>query len=66
MITQPQKIWRRFENIFDTVDNFYKYMPTYKAYHKRMLEEFCEDNIIYAEIRASLSPVRNYYIVYEY
>uniref|UniRef100_A0A1A9WDK1 Adenosine deaminase n=1 Tax=Glossina brevipalpis TaxID=37001 RepID=A0A1A9WDK1_9MUSC len=55
-ITDTRKIWKRFENIFETVDQFYKYMPAYCNYHKRLLEELCEDNIIYAEIRASLSP----------
>lgn len=57
LIQQNQKIWKRFENIFDTVDGFYKYMPIYRAYHLRMMEELLEDNIIYAEIRAPLSPV---------
>jgi len=56
-----KKIWERFENIFTTVDRLYKHRPTYCAFHKRLLEELCEDNIIYAEIRASLSPVSNHY-----
>ncbi|EDX13038.1 adenosine deaminase 2 [Drosophila simulans] len=57
LLPNRKKIWERFENIFTTVDRLYKYRPTYCAYHKRMLEELCEDNIIYAEIRASLSPL---------
>lgn len=57
MITDNRKIWKRFEDIFETVDDFYRYAPTFCNYHKRLLEELCEDNIIYAEIRASLSPV---------
>lgn len=57
LLPNRKEIWERFENIFTTVDRLYKYRPTYCAYHKRMLEELCEDNIIYAEIRASLSPV---------
>lgn len=57
MLPDKRKIWTRFENIFSTVDRLYKYQPTYCVYHKRLLEELCEDNIIYAEIRASLSPV---------
>ncbi|KAI8130214.1 Adenosine deaminase CECR1 [Lucilia cuprina] len=56
MITDRRKIWKRFENIFQTVDQLYKYQPAFCNYHKRLLEELCEDNIIYAEIRASLSP----------
>ncbi|XP_022232675.1 adenosine deaminase 2 [Drosophila obscura] len=57
LLPQRKKIWERFENIFTTVDRLYKYRPTYCAYHKRLLEELCEDNIIYAEVRASLSPL---------
>ncbi|XP_034113495.1 adenosine deaminase 2 [Drosophila albomicans] len=57
LLPHTQKIWQRFENIFTTVDQLYKYQPTYCAFHKRLLEELCEDNIIYAEIRASLSPL---------
>ena len=60
MITDKRKIWKRFENIFQTVDQLYKYQPAFCFYHKRLLEELCEDNIIYAEIRASLSPVSRY------
>ncbi|EDW14736.1 adenosine deaminase 2 [Drosophila mojavensis] len=57
LMPNKKLIWNRFENIFTTVDRLYKYQPTYCAYHKRLLEELCEDNIIYAEIRASLSPL---------
>ncbi|XP_030369997.1 adenosine deaminase 2 [Scaptodrosophila lebanonensis] len=57
MLPNRTLIWKQFENIFTTVDKLYKYRPTYCAYHKRLLEELCEDNIIYAEIRASLSPL---------
>ncbi|KAM7360518.1 adenosine deaminase-related growth factor D isoform 2-T2 [Cochliomyia hominivorax] len=57
LLTDRRKIWKRFENIFQTVDQLYKYQPAFCNYHKRLLEELCEDNIIYAEIRASLSPL---------
>ncbi|ALC46794.1 Adgf-C [Drosophila busckii] len=57
LLVDRKKLWQRFENIFTTVDRLYKYQPTYCLYHKRLLEELCEDNIIYAEIRASLSPL---------
>ncbi|XP_037951951.1 adenosine deaminase 2-like isoform X1 [Teleopsis dalmanni] len=57
LISDTKKIWERFDNIFVTLENFLKYMPTYCAYHKRLLEELCEDNIIYAEIRTSLAPL---------
>lgn len=59
MITDTRKLWKRFENIFVSMDQMFKYQPAFCNYHKRLLEELCEDNIIYAEIRASLSPVRN-------
>ncbi|XP_013118640.1 adenosine deaminase 2 isoform X2 [Stomoxys calcitrans] len=57
MITDTRKIWKRFENIFVSMDQMFKYQPAFCNYHKRLLEELCEDNIIYAEIRASLSPL---------
>ncbi|XP_055908332.1 adenosine deaminase 2 isoform X2 [Eupeodes corollae] len=57
LITENQKIWRRFEDVFDSIDNFYRYLPVFRAYHRRMMEELYEDNIIYAEIRASLSEL---------
>ncbi|CAD6992435.1 unnamed protein product [Ceratitis capitata] len=44
-------------SIFKSVENFYSYQPTFCNYHKRLLEELCEDNIFYAELRSPLSPL---------
>lgn len=57
MITDKRKIWQRFYNIFKSVENFYSYQPAFCNYHKRLLEELCEDNIFYAELRSPLTPV---------
>ncbi|XP_053947221.1 adenosine deaminase 2 [Anastrepha ludens] len=57
MITDKRKIWQRFHNIFKSVENFYSYQPAFCNYHKRLLEELCEDNIFYAELRSPLTPL---------
>lgn len=50
-------VWKRFQNMFLTVNAIFTYAPTFKAYHRRILEELYEDNVMYLEMRAGLSPV---------
>ena len=45
--------------MFDTVNGIFQYVPTYKAYHWRLLEELYEDNVMYLEMRTGLSSVRS-------
>lgn len=33
------------------------YLPTYKAFHRRLLEEVFEDNVMYLEMRTGMSGV---------
>lgn len=55
---EKQKIWRHFESIFETTSDFYKYLPVFRIYHKRLLQELYEDHIYYVEMRISLSSVK--------
>ncbi|XP_055385140.1 adenosine deaminase 2-like [Condylostylus longicornis] len=64
-LTERNKLWEKFENIFYATEDIYKYLPVFREYNKRILEELYADNIMYAEIRSSLSPLycdrnRNY------
>lgn len=43
--------------MFGVVGDFIKYMPVFKDYHWKLLEELHNDNVMYVEIRSSLSPV---------
>ena len=52
-------VWKRFQNMFTTVNGIFSYVPTYKAYHRRLLEELYEDNIMYLEMRTGLSGVKH-------
>ena len=51
------KVWKQFEHMFDTIGEALKYLPAYRAYHKRMLEEMYEDKIMYAELRMRFKPL---------
>lgn len=50
-------VWNKFQYMFTTVNGIFSYLPTYVAYHRRILEELYEDNVMYAEIRTGVSPV---------
>jgi hypothetical protein len=50
-------VWARFQNMFSTVNGIFSYVPTFKAYHRRLLEELYDDNVMYLAMRTGLSPV---------
>ncbi|CAO1424515.1 unnamed protein product [Diamesa tonsa] len=50
-------VWNKFQHMFSTVNGIFSYVPTYLAYHRRILEELYEDNVMYAEIRTGVSPI---------
>lgn len=50
-------VWKKFQGMFGVVGDFIKYMPVFKDYHWKLLEEMHNDNVMYVEIRTSLSPV---------
>lgn len=50
-------VWARFQSMFNTVNGIFSYVPTYKAYHRRLLEELYEDNVMYLEMRTGLGSV---------
>jgi len=43
--------------MFNVVGSFLDYLPTYKAYHQRILEELYEDNVMYLEMRTGMGGV---------
>ncbi|XP_055903897.1 adenosine deaminase 2 [Eupeodes corollae] len=45
------KVWTRFQNIFSTISDVLKYLPAFRTFHWRMLEELYEDGIMYLEVR---------------
>ena len=47
-------VWRKFQNIFDTVKEAIRYFPVFVDYHTQMLQEMVDDNIMYAEIRTGV------------
>ena len=53
-------VWKRFQDMFAVIGGLFDYVPIYKAIKWRMLEELYEDNVMYAEIRSGLSPVRSF------
>ncbi|XP_036341199.1 adenosine deaminase 2-like [Rhagoletis pomonella] len=51
------KVWRRFEDIFDTVSDTIGYEPVFRMFHWQLMEEMYEDNIMYAELRMKFKPL---------
>lgn len=45
--------------MFTTVSGIFAYEPTYRAYHRQLLEELYADNVMYVEMRTGLSPVNS-------
>ncbi|KAL7022525.1 hypothetical protein ACKWTF_012282 [Chironomus riparius] len=50
-------VWKKFQNMFNVVGGVFDYLPTYKAYHQRILEELYEDNVMYLEMRTGMGGV---------
>lgn len=58
-------VWRRFQNIFDTIKELVCFYPVYVDFHYQLLQELLDDHIMYAEIRTGAGPLydisgRNY------
>ncbi|XP_063697319.1 adenosine deaminase 2-like [Culicoides brevitarsis] len=51
------EVWTEFEEIFDTIENLLTFLPFYKDYHYRMLQEFYDDGIFYTEFRTSFNEL---------
>ncbi|EDV90681.1 adenosine deaminase 2 [Drosophila grimshawi] len=50
-------VWNKFQGMFDTLRDAIYYLPAYRAYHWQLLEELYNDNVMYAELRISLSEL---------
>lgn len=51
------KAWEKFDSIFAFQKNLVSYQPVYKELYRRNLQELYDDNVMYAEIRATLSSL---------
>ncbi|XP_019612858.2 adenosine deaminase 2 isoform X3 [Rhinolophus sinicus] len=50
-------VWSKFETIFITISGLVSYAPVFRDYILQGLEDFCQDNVFYLELRAMLLPV---------
>ncbi|CAD6992433.1 unnamed protein product [Ceratitis capitata] len=55
--SEQDRVWRRFEDIFDTVSDTMGYEPMFRLFHWQLMEEMYEDNIMYAELRMKFKPL---------
>jgi hypothetical protein len=49
--------------MFTAVNGIFAYVPTYKAYHRQLLQELFDDNVMYLEMRTGLSPVSHTFFI---
>lgn len=47
--------WRKFDSIFAFMKTWLSYLPVYKDYVYQALQELYDDNVMYVEVRSSLS-----------
>ncbi|KAH8327271.1 hypothetical protein KR074_009192, partial [Drosophila pseudoananassae] len=52
-----KKAWTRFQDMFDSFNDALVYLPVFRLYSWRALEELYNDNIMYAELRSTLRPL---------
>lgn len=50
-------VWSAFQNMFGVIEGMLMYEPIYKAFHRQLLQEMYEDNVMYVELRTGLSSV---------
>lgn len=50
-------VWRKFQNMFETIKEAVVYYPVFVDFHYQMLQEMLDDNIMYAEIRTGASEL---------
>ncbi|XP_058449297.1 LOW QUALITY PROTEIN: adenosine deaminase 2-like [Malaya genurostris] len=48
-------VWDEFEQMFSALKEMVSYKPFFEDFHKQLLKEFYEDNVLYIELRMSLS-----------
>lgn len=51
------KAWKKFNSIFAFMRSWLSYRPVYEDHFYRGLQEFHDDNIMYVELRATLSSL---------
>ncbi|XP_012530424.1 adenosine deaminase 2 [Monomorium pharaonis] len=58
--TTVDKAWLRFRSVFNFMKQIITYRPVYEDMLYRNLQEMYDDNVMYAEIRSSLSSVYDF------
>lgn len=58
------KAWEKFNSIFTAQKPWLSYRPVFEDIYYRALQDFYEDNIMYAEIRSTLSSIYDFDRVY--
>jgi len=58
------KAWEKFNSIFSFMRSWLSYRPVFEDVYYRALEELYEDNVMYAEIRSTLSSIYDFDRVY--
>ncbi|XP_067632402.1 adenosine deaminase 2-like [Eurosta solidaginis] len=53
-------VWTKFQNMFRTMSDVLRYLPVFRAYSWRMLEEMYEDKLMYAELRMEFKELYDY------
>ena len=59
-IFSVNSVWKKFQEKFSIVGSIFDYLPTFKAYHRRLLEELYEDNVMYLEMRTGMGGVSKF------
>ncbi|XP_070150821.1 adenosine deaminase 2 [Polyergus mexicanus] len=58
------KAWEKFNSIFHFMNSWLSYRPIFEDVYYRVLQEFYEDNVMYAEIRSTLFSLYDFDKVY--
>ncbi|XP_072767162.1 adenosine deaminase 2 [Anoplolepis gracilipes] len=58
------KAWEKFDSIFKFMKSWLSYRPVFEDVYYYVLQEFYEDNVMYVEIRTTLSSIYDFDRVY--
>ncbi|CAL1685808.1 unnamed protein product [Lasius platythorax] len=58
------KAWEKFRSIFNFMHSWLSYRPVFEDIYYHILQEFYEDNVMYAEIRSTLTSLYDFDRVY--
>lgn len=56
-------VWRKFQGMFNVLNGLMDYLPIYRVFHWRLLEEIYEDNVMFMEMRTGMGSVKHIYVI---